>query len=119
MTIKAATTALRRRAERHVQKAIPALAYLASLIGDPAVRYRGTIGGSLANNDPGGGLSGSSAGARRDREDQQALDRRPTTSSRACSRRRSRTAKSSPPYRSRFRPRRVMPSFAIRPRALR
>jgi len=35
-----------------VQKAIPALAYLASLIGDPAVRYRGTIGGSLANNDP-------------------------------------------------------------------
>ena len=35
-----------------VQKAIPALAYLASLIGDPAVRHRGTIGGSLANNDP-------------------------------------------------------------------
>ena len=35
-----------------VKKAIPALAYLASLIGDPAVRYRGTIGGSLANNDP-------------------------------------------------------------------
>ena len=35
-----------------VQKAIPALASLASQIGDPAVRYRGTIGGSLANNDP-------------------------------------------------------------------
>ena len=35
-----------------MQKAIPALAHLASLIGDPAVRYRGTIGGSLANNDP-------------------------------------------------------------------
>jgi carbon-monoxide dehydrogenase medium subunit len=34
------------------QRAIPALAYLASLIGDPAVRHRGTIGGSLANNDP-------------------------------------------------------------------
>jgi carbon-monoxide dehydrogenase medium subunit len=34
------------------QKAIPALAHLASLIGDPAVRYRGTIGGSIANNDP-------------------------------------------------------------------
>jgi carbon-monoxide dehydrogenase medium subunit len=30
----------------------PALAYLASRIGDPAVRNRGTIGGSLANNDP-------------------------------------------------------------------
>ncbi len=35
-----------------VQKSIPALAHLASLIGDPAVRNRGTIGGSLANNDP-------------------------------------------------------------------
>jgi len=30
----------------------PALAHLAGHIGDPAVRNRGTIGGSLANNDP-------------------------------------------------------------------
>ena len=30
----------------------PALASLARRIGDPAVRNRGTIGGSLANNDP-------------------------------------------------------------------
>ena len=30
----------------------PALAALAGHIGDPAVRNRGTIGGSLANNDP-------------------------------------------------------------------
>ena len=30
----------------------PALAEMAGRIGDPAVRYRGTIGGSLANNDP-------------------------------------------------------------------
>lgn len=30
----------------------PALASLAARIGDPAVRSRGTIGGSLANNDP-------------------------------------------------------------------
>lgn len=30
----------------------PALASLAARIGDPAVRNRGTIGGSLANNDP-------------------------------------------------------------------
>jgi carbon-monoxide dehydrogenase medium subunit len=30
----------------------PALAFLAGQIGDPAVRSRGTIGGSLANNDP-------------------------------------------------------------------
>lgn len=32
--------------------AYPALASLAENIGDPAVRNRGTIGGSLANNDP-------------------------------------------------------------------
>src|SRR6056297_2821959 len=32
--------------------AYPALAALAANIGDPAVRNRGTIGGSLANNDP-------------------------------------------------------------------
>ena len=35
-----------------VRKSIPALAELAGRIGDPAVRNRGTIGGSLANNDP-------------------------------------------------------------------
>ena len=35
-----------------VQKAIPALANLASHIGDPAVRHMGTLGGSIANNDP-------------------------------------------------------------------
>jgi len=35
-----------------VKQAIPALAGLAGWIGDPAVRHRGTIGGSLANNDP-------------------------------------------------------------------
>jgi len=35
-----------------VVRAIPALAALAGLIGDPAVRHMGTIGGSVANNDP-------------------------------------------------------------------
>lgn len=35
-----------------VKEAIPALAALAGSIGDPAVRHRGTIGGSVANNDP-------------------------------------------------------------------
>jgi carbon-monoxide dehydrogenase medium subunit len=35
-----------------VGEAIPALAELAGLIGDPAVRHRGTLGGSVANNDP-------------------------------------------------------------------
>jgi len=35
-----------------VRETIPALASLAAQIGDPAVRNRGTIGGSIANNDP-------------------------------------------------------------------
>jgi aerobic carbon-monoxide dehydrogenase medium subunit len=35
-----------------VKSAIPGLAGLAAHIGDPAVRNRGTIGGSIANNDP-------------------------------------------------------------------
>jgi carbon-monoxide dehydrogenase medium subunit len=35
-----------------VQEAIPGLAEMAELIGDPHVRNRGTIGGSIANNDP-------------------------------------------------------------------
>lgn len=37
---------------REAAGAYPALAGMASHIGDPAVRNRGTIGGSLANNDP-------------------------------------------------------------------
>ena len=35
-----------------VAAAIKGLVHLTGLIGDPAVRHRGTIGGSLANNDP-------------------------------------------------------------------
>jgi carbon-monoxide dehydrogenase medium subunit len=35
-----------------VKKAIPALAALAGGIGDPSVRHRGTMGGSVANSDP-------------------------------------------------------------------
>ena len=35
-----------------VRKAIPALGALAAMIGDPQVRNRGTIGGSLSTNDP-------------------------------------------------------------------
>jgi carbon-monoxide dehydrogenase medium subunit len=37
---------------KEAASAYPALAALAGNIGDPAVRNRGTIGGSLANNDP-------------------------------------------------------------------
>jgi carbon-monoxide dehydrogenase medium subunit len=39
-------------ASADVKRAIPALAALAGGIGDPQVRNRGTIGGSIANNDP-------------------------------------------------------------------
>jgi carbon-monoxide dehydrogenase medium subunit len=52
LTVKAATPHYDVATSEAAKKAIPALAYLASLIGDPAVRYRGTIGGSIANNDP-------------------------------------------------------------------
>jgi carbon-monoxide dehydrogenase medium subunit len=52
VTIKAATPHYDVASNAAVQAAIPALAHLASVIGDPAVRHRGTIGGSLANNDP-------------------------------------------------------------------
>ena len=39
-------------ASAEVRDAIPALSVLAGHIGDPAVRHKGTLGGSLANNDP-------------------------------------------------------------------
>src|SRR5213075_2556131 len=39
-------------ASSSVRKAIPALTVLAGMIGDRQVRHMGTIGGSLANNDP-------------------------------------------------------------------
>ena len=39
-------------ASAEVRDAIPALSVLAGQIGDPAVRHKGTLGGSLANNDP-------------------------------------------------------------------
>jgi carbon-monoxide dehydrogenase medium subunit len=50
--IGAMTTHATVAASADVQKAIPALAALAGNIGDRQVRNRGTIGGSLANNDP-------------------------------------------------------------------
>jgi len=50
--VGAMTTHAEVAASAEVQKAIPALADLAGRIGDRQVRNRGTIGGSLANNDP-------------------------------------------------------------------
>lgn len=52
VTIKAMTTHETVANSVDVQKTIPALASLAGGIGDPHVRARGTIGGSIANNDP-------------------------------------------------------------------
>jgi carbon-monoxide dehydrogenase medium subunit len=52
VTIGAMTTHAEVAHSADVKEAIPALAELAELIGDPAVRHRGTIGGSVANNDP-------------------------------------------------------------------
>ncbi len=52
LTIKAATPYHDIATNAAVKSSIPALAYLISTVGDPAVRHRGTIGGSIANNDP-------------------------------------------------------------------
>jgi carbon-monoxide dehydrogenase medium subunit len=52
LVIKAATTYFDIMTSADVKSNIPALVYLTSVLGDPAVRYRGTIGGSIANNDP-------------------------------------------------------------------
>jgi carbon-monoxide dehydrogenase medium subunit len=52
LSIGAATRHAEVARSETVRKAIPALAALAHQIGDPQVRNRGTIGGSVANNDP-------------------------------------------------------------------
>jgi aerobic carbon-monoxide dehydrogenase medium subunit len=50
--VKAGTTHAEVASDKAAKKAIPALAALAAGIGDPQVRNRGTIGGSISNNDP-------------------------------------------------------------------
>ena len=52
VTIGAMTRHVTVATSAEVAKVSPALAALAAVIGDPAVRNRGTLGGSLANNDP-------------------------------------------------------------------
>ncbi|MBL8308106.1 MAG: xanthine dehydrogenase family protein subunit M [Rubrivivax sp.] len=52
LVIGAATTHAEVAASPDVKALIPALADLAGHIGDRQVRHRGTLGGSLANNDP-------------------------------------------------------------------
>ncbi|EKF20428.1 FAD binding domain-containing protein [Nitratireductor pacificus] len=52
VTIGAMTTHAAVAGSAELAKVCPALAALAGGIGDPAVRHQGTIGGSIANNDP-------------------------------------------------------------------
>ncbi len=52
VTVKAMTTHATVAGSKEARAAIPALANLAGGIGDPHVRARGTIGGSISNNDP-------------------------------------------------------------------
>jgi carbon-monoxide dehydrogenase medium subunit len=52
VTIGALTPHAQVAGSADVKRAIPALAALAAGIGDPQVRNCGTIGGSIANNDP-------------------------------------------------------------------
>jgi carbon-monoxide dehydrogenase medium subunit len=71
--IGAGTTHAAVAASDAVRRAIPALAALADGIGDPAVRARGTLGGSLALNDPAAcypaGVLGLGATVRTDRRE--------------------------------------------------
>jgi len=52
LVIGAATTHADVASSPDVRKAIPALAKMADHIGDPQVRNRGTLGGSIAHSDP-------------------------------------------------------------------
>jgi carbon-monoxide dehydrogenase medium subunit len=52
VTIGAGTTHAEVAGNEALKGVCPAFCYLASHIGDPAVRHKGTIGGSIANNDP-------------------------------------------------------------------
>ena len=73
LVVGAGTTHAEVAASAEVRRAIPALAALADLIGDPAVRSAGTLGGSLALNDPAAcypaGVLGLGATVRTDRRE--------------------------------------------------
>lgn len=62
LAIGAMTTHAEIAASNDVRKAIPALAAMAREIGDPPVRNRGTLGGSIANNDPAADYPGALVG---------------------------------------------------------
>lgn len=62
IVVKSMTTHAEVAASSVVAAAIPALAALADSIGDPHVRNRGTLGGSIANNDPASDYPGALVG---------------------------------------------------------
>lgn len=62
VNVKAGTTHAEVAGDAGVQKHIPALAALAGSIGDPHVRHKGTLGGSVANNDPAADYPGACLG---------------------------------------------------------
>jgi carbon-monoxide dehydrogenase medium subunit len=62
VTVKAGTTHAEVAVHEGIQKHLPALAALAGCIGDVHVRHRGTIGGSIANNDPAADYPGACLG---------------------------------------------------------
>ncbi len=102
-----------------VAKAIPALADLAGVIGDPQVRNMGTMGGSVANNDPAADYPAAVLGLERDRRHHEARNRgRPVLQGHVRHRARA-TARSSCASSSRCRRRRPTASFRTRPRATR
>ena len=95
-----------------VAEVIPGLAKLAEGIGDPAVRHRGTIGGSIANNDPAADYPAACIGLGATI----ITNKRKIAAERlllpACSTLRWRKARSSPRSPFRSPPRRPMPSSA-------
>jgi carbon-monoxide dehydrogenase medium subunit len=100
-----------------IKKAISTLAELAASIGDPAVRHLGTIGGSVANNDPAADYPAAVlalAGAVHTNKREIAAD----DYFQASSRRRWRRARSSPRSRSRSRTHPATASSATRLRAI-
>jgi len=52
ITVGALTKHIEVQNSPEIKSAIPALAYMATVIGDIQVRNRGTMGGSVSNNDP-------------------------------------------------------------------
>ena len=98
-----------------LQQALPGLAAVPASVGDPQVRNRGTIGGSIANNDPNADYPAAVLGLAPPSSPTSGASR-PTISSPACSRPRWKTARSSPRSVSRSPRRRPTRSSSTRPR---